>query len=176
MRTQRNTTHWAAQRSQAFTLIELLIVVVILGILAAVIIPQFSNASVEARENMVRENLRILRTQIGIYKAQHDDVAPGYPNGDPANVPTEAAFIDQMTNPTDINGDSAAANTPFGPYLRNIPENPINGLSSVEVLDIGDPVPAIGNDSHGWVFIPSIYILRADTAELDTNGDRYYDY
>ena len=35
----------------AFTLIEILIVVVILGILATIVVPQFSNASINAKEN-----------------------------------------------------------------------------------------------------------------------------
>ena len=44
--------HRIARRG--FTLVELLIVVVILGILATIVIPQFSNASQQARENTSR--------------------------------------------------------------------------------------------------------------------------
>src|SRR4051812_32333230 len=72
-----------------FTLVEILIVVVILGILATVVIPQFSNASQEARENTLKDDLRYLRIQIQVYKAQHRDVPPGYPNADPNQAPTE---------------------------------------------------------------------------------------
>ena len=69
-------------RSKGFTLVEILIVVVILGILAGIVIAGFSNTSTEAKESMLKENLRIMRTQIGAYRAQHEDVSPGYPDGD----------------------------------------------------------------------------------------------
>src|SRR5687768_8375233 len=92
----------------AFTLIELLIVIVILGILATIVIPQFSNASVNARENTLKDELRYLRTQIVVYKAQHHDIPPGYPNGDRNAAPTGPDFIAQLTRPTDAFGTTAA--------------------------------------------------------------------
>lgn len=61
-----------ARRNRAFTLVEILIVVVILGILAAVVIPQFVNASDEAQVGNVETQLRTLRTQIQLYRAQSD--------------------------------------------------------------------------------------------------------
>src|SRR3954469_12888331 len=89
----------AARR--AFTLIEILIVLVILGILATIVVPQFSNASMTARENTLKDELRYLRTQVVVYKAQHHDVPPGYPNGDRSTAATGPDFIAQMTKPTD---------------------------------------------------------------------------
>src|SRR5687768_17732927 len=91
-----------------FTLIEMLIVIVILGILATIVIPQFSNASVNAKENTLKDELRYLRTQIVVYKAQHHDIPPGYPNGDRNAAPTGPDFIAQLTRPTDAFGTTAA--------------------------------------------------------------------
>src|SRR5438046_2546568 len=85
----------ASPQLRAFTLIETLIVVVILGILATIVIPQFSNASVNAKENMLKDELRYLRTQVVVYKAQHHDVPPGYPGGDRTAAPTAPDFLAQ---------------------------------------------------------------------------------
>src|SRR5438067_4738754 len=85
------------QTRDAFTLIEILIVVIILGVLAAIIVPQFSSASHEARESTLKDCLRYLRTQMVVFKAQHRDVAPGFPNCDPSQTPDQATFLSQMT-------------------------------------------------------------------------------
>ena len=87
-----DTSEQTASRGKpaaGFTLIEILIVVVILGILATIVIPQFSNASAQASENTLKDDLRYLRTQIVVFKAQHRDVPPGYPGGDPSAATTE---------------------------------------------------------------------------------------
>ena len=55
---------------RGFTLIEILIVVVILGILAAVVVPQFTNAADDANDAAVRTQLQTLRGQIELYRAQ----------------------------------------------------------------------------------------------------------
>jgi general secretion pathway protein G len=55
---------------KAFTLIEILIVVVILGILAAVVVPQFTSAADDANDAAVRSQLQTLRGQIELYRAQ----------------------------------------------------------------------------------------------------------
>src|SRR3954469_16041041 len=85
-----------------FTLVEIMIVVVIIGILAAIAVPKLSNASQVARENSLKEDLRLLRTQISVYRANHRDAYPGYPGGDSAQTPTQQVFSDQLTLYTDI--------------------------------------------------------------------------
>jgi type II secretion system protein G len=65
-----NTLTPTRQLKRAFTLIEILIVVVILGILAAVVVPQFTNAADDANDAAVRSQLQTLRGQIELYRAQ----------------------------------------------------------------------------------------------------------
>ncbi|MDA1026187.1 MAG: prepilin-type N-terminal cleavage/methylation domain-containing protein [Planctomycetota bacterium] len=64
-------------RSQGFTLIEILIVVVILGILAAIIIPQFASAQSAARATAMRSQLGTVRSQIASWQVQHGGQIPG---------------------------------------------------------------------------------------------------
>src|SRR5438045_4803945 len=65
------------RRSQrGFTLVEILIVVIILGILAAIVIPQFTNASTDAKKSNLTSQLQTLRSQIQLYKLQHNDTPP----------------------------------------------------------------------------------------------------
>jgi general secretion pathway protein G len=164
----------AAERT-AFTLVEILIVVLILGILASIIIPQFSNASHEAREHVLRDDLRFLRHQIEVYKLQHRDVAPGYIAG----VPSAAAFTSQMTLFTDEYGATNASKTStykFGPYLRQVPENPINGKTSIRVLQDGDALPVAATDNDGWVFKPATAAILADSVGSDGTGADYFSY
>ncbi|MBT5381555.1 MAG: prepilin-type N-terminal cleavage/methylation domain-containing protein [Phycisphaerae bacterium] len=56
--------------ARGFTLIEILIVVVILGILAAVIIPQFTNAADDASVSSARTQLQTMRSQVELYRSQ----------------------------------------------------------------------------------------------------------
>jgi general secretion pathway protein G len=114
-----------SRRKEAFTLIEILIVVIILGILAAVVIPQFSEASNDTRVSSVMTDLKLLRSQIQLYKAQHNEQYPTSwgPNG-------------QLDMYTDVNGNTNATYTTtfrFGPYLLRIPPNPFTGVNTVTI-------------------------------------------
>jgi general secretion pathway protein G len=61
---------------KGFTLVELLIVVVILGILAAVVVPQFTNATGEASAGNLKAQLSTLQKQIELYAARNSGVYP----------------------------------------------------------------------------------------------------
>jgi general secretion pathway protein G len=74
-----NRTSTKRNQSRGFTLIEILIVVVILGILAAIVIPQFTNAAQDANESSARSQLQTMRSQIELYRVQNNGTAPANP-------------------------------------------------------------------------------------------------
>ena len=165
--------------ARGFTIIEMLIVVVILGILATIIIPQFSNASINAKENTLKDELRYLRTQIVVYKAQHHDIPPGYPDGDKTAAATAADFVNQMTRPTDAYGVVNATNTPvfkFGPYLSAMPSNPLNGLSGIWIIGDGEAIPDPTNVDYGWIYKPLTGEILANSTGSDASGTAYKNY
>ncbi len=57
---------------RAFTLIELMFIVALLGLLAAIVVPHFTNASGQADDSSVRRNLQIIRNQIAYYRAKYN--------------------------------------------------------------------------------------------------------
>ena len=167
------------RRGRAFTLIELLLVISILGIVGAIVVPKFSDASHTAKENVLKDELRYLRTQVVVFKAQHRDVAPGYPAGNPTAAPTEGDFVQQMTQVTDDR--CATGSTPahkFGPYVQKMPPNPINNLSSVTVVPNGQamPPPGFPNNTTGWIFKPQTLELLPNSTGTDKDGTRFIDY
>ena len=117
---------------RGFTLVEILIVVIILGILAAIVIPQFTNASEDARKSNMKSQLQTLRSQVELYKLQHRDTAP-----------TLAGFWTALTTKTDDTGAASAAADAFGPYMQDVATNPLTGSSTVA---------AAAGTTVGWVY------------------------
>jgi hypothetical protein len=138
-----------------------------------------SGSVISARESAVAHDLQLLRRYILIYKCQHLEISPGYPDGDTTQSPTEQAFIDQMTLSSNAEGQTAAIGTPGferGPYIMKIPVNSLNNMSTIQFLGDGEDFPADADDSHGWVYKPSTSEMRCDNAGTDDAGKRYYDY
>jgi len=96
------------RNTRGFTLIEILIVVVILGILAAIVIPQFSSASQEASISSVRSQLQTLRSQVELYRVQNNEY--------PAIGTISAAVAD--------NNPGGFQTLVDGGYLQRLPEVP----------------------------------------------------
>ena len=134
---------------RAFTLVEILVVVVILGILAAIVIPKYSEASTEAKFSNLCSNLHTLRAQIELYKSQHNNTPPSFAN-----------FVAQMTGQTDITG---AAGNDYGPYLQRIATNHFNGLNTLDNTGI------IGDNVGAWEYDETSGEIFADD-DYDNDG------
>ncbi len=130
------------KRSKGFTLVEILIVVIILGILAAIVIPQFTEASNDARESALASDLQTLRSQLELYKVQHLEK---YPDLNGAGAADTANFIARLTGKTDLDGTVNAAGV-FGPYLHAFPTNPFVSANA----DLVDFVAPAGAGNFGW--------------------------
>lgn len=114
---------------KAFTLVEILIVVVILGILAAIVVPQFTNATQDAQAGNLQSQLDTLNNQIELFRARTNA------------YPTIAEFNSATVT-------SPIAYTVWGPfidggYLKAPPVNPVNNASDVVAA------AAVGS---GWVW------------------------
>ena len=165
--------------ARAFTLVEVLIVTVLLGVLAAIVIPTVANSTTSAKDSALATDLQLLRRFVLVYKAHHLEVAPGYPNGNTTAAPTELAFIEQATMSSNAGGQTAVIGTPGfnrGPYMQRIPVNPFNNKSTIQMLGNGEDFPANADDSHGWIYKAATAEIRADSTGADSSGKRYYDY
>ena len=138
-------------RKSGFTLIELLIVIVVLGILAAIVVPQFTDASTDAKTSSLVSNLQTIRSQVQMYKIQHSGALPGAGT---------ASVSDAMTKYTTSAGALAATQAPgtgvYGPYLQAVPKNPFNDLAT-----IGED-GTVGDNATGWELNTTTGAFHAD--------------
>jgi type II secretory pathway pseudopilin PulG len=146
--------------------------------MAAVALPRFSSTTGTARASMLADDLRVMRMQIEVFTGHHN-IPPGYPGCDPDAAPTEEAYVQYMTMASKLTGEVAAPGTPgylHGPYLREIPPNPVNGKTSVQIIPDTGSMPASADDSDGWVYQPLTKTIRADCQGNNPDGVSYYTY
>jgi len=132
----------------AFTLVEVLMVAIIMAVLAATIIPQFSSSTKDAKMSNLKFNLRTVRSQLETYKEQHSGVYP------PAA--TSGDFTNQLTQKTDRNATLNPSKGKCGPYFEgSIPINPFNRSNSAVIIRGNTPPIAPTGSADGWQYNPS---------------------
>ncbi|MFG0330199.1 MAG: type II secretion system protein [Phycisphaerales bacterium] len=152
----------------AFSLIELIIVLVILGAIVAIALPRLSHGVGCSAESALRADLVVLRQAIDLYAMEHGGA-----------YPTDAAsFVAQMTQYTDDSGNARASRDAthiYGPYLAAMPAVPIkpkNGSRTVRGSG------SVGTGAEGWYYYKDSgkIIVNAPPAVTDCEGVAFVDY
>ena len=165
---------------RGFTLVELLIVVIIVSILAAIVIPQFASSTNDAKFAALTTNLSTLRSSVEMYYQQHGHYPSGAassggtpPAGGAAGtgaINTPQALIDQLTLYTNAAGQAATAsdvNYKFGPYVKKgLPIESVSGIATVEVSAAGILGMTATGNAGGWKFDNKTGQLIANTTAL----------
>ncbi|MCW5756950.1 MAG: prepilin-type N-terminal cleavage/methylation domain-containing protein [Phycisphaeraceae bacterium] len=142
-----------AQVRKAFTLVEILIVVVILGILAAIVIPQFTSASEEAQASSAASQLSTVRNQIELFRVRNNGVAPEIANlftgdaADPFTKPDPGYWL------SIVNAD----------HMRVAPKNPRTGTDTIGAGEESDSLGYVQRGDDGWIY-------DEDTGRIWMNG------
>lgn len=181
---------------QGFTLIELLIVAIMLAILAAIVIPQFSGTTEGAQEAALRSDLAGIRSAIALYRQEHGAfpgavaATGGTCTGGTAStgaIGTEAAMIDQLRLYTNANGQACnlpvGGNFNLGPYLdmEALPVNPVTNISTLVIVAAADAAAGdltMGGDAAdaGWKYdLTSGKFIANDTSN-DSNSVAFDTY
>ena len=112
-----------------------------LGIAAAIIVPHFMTPSSGSRVSSTMTDLKMIRSELQLYRAQHGDTFPD-------------SFVDQMTMYTDRTGNTSISHTSrfrYGPYVIRIPPNQYTGVNTVTtVTDPAASYKPAGDMSQGW--------------------------
>ena len=176
---------------RGFTLVELLIVVIILAIIAAIVVPQFSASTNDAKESALQSNLAGMRSAIDLYFQQHG-VYPGSADASGATCPNSGnagtgdastaaekakAFAEQLTMYTNAAGlacSTTDAVFQFGPYLKTaqtgeagLPANPVTTANAVLAVSAGDLNMTSAGTTGGWKYDTVTGKIIADHSGFD---------
>ncbi|MCP4709817.1 MAG: type II secretion system protein [Planctomycetes bacterium] len=168
-------------KRKGFSLIELVIVIVILGIVAAIAIPRIGSGSRNAGESALTANLASIRNAIDWYYSDHHNSYPGAKADGLGNAAdSEEALVSQLTLYSDADGNCSAdkdAAFPYGPYIRgNFPNLSVganNGENTVTMVNQAEPCTSTPGDGNGWVYNTNTGQIIANADETGTDGIAY---
>lgn len=138
-----------------------MIVVSILGILAAIVYPEFQGHVQQAKEAQAKANLKLLREAIERYFVEYS-IPPGYQDNDPTNQPMSIAVYRQLVL--------------FEKYLTNIPKNPFNEYNGMKVYADSQSFPSEPDGTSGWMYKPATREIRLNWQGVDSEGIQFFDY
>lgn len=157
-RTRRPRRFGGPASLHGFTLVELVVVVMILGIIAAIAVPRLLGTVDTASENGLEHTLSVIRTAIDRFAAEHGDVLPG------------------------ADGNEATFKADMASYLRGseFPTCPVGAAQNNKVRMMGGTgsiVPGIGATAttHSWVYKFETGDFHVNSTDAAANGSRTFD-
>jgi len=171
-------------RKPGFSLVELVIVVMILGILASMAVPRLSRGATGADEVALRGNLRVLRDAILLYAAEHGGAYPGYhkTDGKQNGDGHEEDFYAQLLECSSATGMTGSCSPPhiFGPYLRETPRLNVGKNADEKANEVKfkteAPLQEHEGDKTGWIYNPKTGEIIANTEDADSQGTPFTEY
>ena len=118
---------------KAFTLVEILIVVVILGILAAIVVPQFTNATQDAQAGNIQTQLDTINNQIELFAARNNGVYPDFATNGWQELLDGAYLKSEPLNPACPGDNTARAAIAVGAAVAG------SGWNWVDLLPLSAP-------------------------------------
>jgi len=165
-----------------FSLVEILVVVILLGLIAALTIPMVSGYRSSADETALRSDLALLRSGIEMFAADHNGAYPGSITDGINPAGGEAAFVAHLTKFSNADGEVAGARSdeyPFGPYLTNgVPRLTVGALADnngVKVVASAAALTGEANPAKAWMYSTATGQIICNSAQVSSDGAMKYD-